>query len=160
MSIMRNTEHGWRYHIRATRPFNRHSLILTVAGIGYILTGMTYVFSTPTPARKLALSIALRWFPIEYWGLVFVFVGALAVVSSRWPRISDSWGYALLTALSAGWSATYAAGVIFKHAPIGNLTAVLQWALLAFLWGAIPGLVAPDKTIVVVVTDNGENRSS
>jgi hypothetical protein len=105
---------GWRYHLFNVRPYNRHSLILSVAGLCYMLTGATYISAAPTPARKAALAVALRWFPIEIWGMIFVIVGLLVVISSRWPRVSDSWGYALLTGLSAGWSATYAAGVIFE----------------------------------------------
>jgi hypothetical protein len=149
----------WRRHFWGLRPYNRHSLILSVAGLCYMLTGATYISAAPTPARKAALAVALRWFPIEIWGMIFVIVGLLVVISSRWPRVSDSWGYALLTGLSAGWSATYAAGVIFEHAPIGNFTAVLQWALLAFLWWAVGGLVSPDKTIVVVIDDERRGDS-
>lgn len=158
-SYFRRPHMGWKYHLFNVRAFNRHSLILTVAGFGYILTGLTYIVTVPTPARKEALAVALSWFPIKAWGAVFVLIGAAVILSSRWPRISDSWGYALLTGLSAGWSATYAAGVIFEHSPVGNLTGTLQWGLLAFVWWAIPGLVAPDKTIVVVVKDDGEDRT-
>jgi hypothetical protein len=151
---------GWQYHLFNVRPYNRHSLILTVAGICYMLTGSTYILSELTSTRKQALAVALRWFSIETWGTIFILVGLMAVVSSRWPRIFKSWGYAILTGLSAGWSATYAAGVIFEHAPVGNMSAVLQWGLLAFLWWAIPGLVSPDKTVVVVVNADGEARDS
>jgi hypothetical protein len=142
------------------RPFKRHGLVLTVAGICYILTGLTYVYAKPTPARKIALQIAFAWFPIELWGTVFVIVGALAVLSSRWPVISDSWGYALLTGLAGGWAATYAAGVMLGNSPISNLTGALQWGLQAFIWWAISGFVNPDKTVVVVITDDDKRSDS
>lgn len=152
---------GWRVRFKqynrehfGFRPFKRHSLVLTVAGICYILTGLTYIYAVPTENRKIALQIAFAWFPIEFWGMVFIIVGALAIVSSRWPKLSDSWGYALLTALSGGWAATYAAGVIFEDSPISNLTGALNWGLLAFIWWAISGFVNPDKTVVVVITDD------
>lgn len=161
MSVSREPEHdGWRNHIWGFRPFNRHSLILTIAGIAYILAGTTYIFPDLTPARKQALAVALKWFPVQVWGFIFVIVGIMAIMSSRWPRLSASWGYAFLTGLSAGWSATYAAGVIFEDAPIGNFSAVLSWALLAFLWWAVPGLVSPDKTVVVVIDDAERRRDS
>jgi hypothetical protein len=153
-----DAESRWKHHFWGLRPYNRHSLILTIAGISYMLTGSTYILSALTPARKQALAVALRWFPIEIWGMIFVLVGLMAAFSSRWPRLSKSWGYAVLTGLSAGWSATYAAGVIFEGAPSGNISAVLQWGLLAFLWWAIPGLVSPDKTVIVVVNADGEAR--
>jgi hypothetical protein len=146
----------WKRHILGLRSYNRHSLILTIAGISYMLTGSTYILSSLTPSRKLALAVALRWFSIDTWGALFVIIGLLAVLSSRWPKPYKSWGYAVLTGLSAGWSATYAAGVIFEDAPVGNFSVVLQWGLLAFLWWAIPGLVSPDKTVVVVVNADGE----
>jgi hypothetical protein len=144
-----------RWH-RGVRPFNRHSLILVIAGTAYVLTGCTYIFADVTPGRKEALKVALHWFPIQFWGGIFIAVGMLSILSSRWPQISASWGYAVLTGFSAGWSATYLSGVIFENAPKANLTIVLQWALLAFLWAAIPGLVSPDKTVVVVV--KGDDR--
>lgn len=133
------------------RPFKRHSLVLMVGGLFYIATGIIYIWSTPTVARRQALVIALRWFPIEFWGGVFVFCGVMAFISSRWPPVVESWGYMVLAGLSAGWSGTYALGVIFDQSPIGNLTISLQWGLLAFLWWALPGFVNPDKTVVVVL---------
>lgn len=141
--------------LRGLRPFKRHSLVLLVSGMAYVCVGLTYIVPNTTEARKLALTVALKWFPIEFWGSIFVVVGLMAMISSRWPKASDSWGYALLTGLSAGWSATYAAGVIFDHSPVGNLSQTLVWGLLAFLWWAISGFVNPDKTVVVVITDDG-----
>lgn len=153
-------EHITRENLWSTRPFKRHGLVLTVAGISYILTGITYILAEPTENRKIALRIALEWFPIEFWGSVFIVVGASAIISSRWPKFSDSWGYALLTGLSLGWSATYLMGVIIEDSPISNLTGALNWGLLAFLWWAISGFVNPDKTVVVVITDDGDGTNT
>ena len=136
------------------RKFKRHSLVLTVAGLVYMLVGITYIWAVPTQNRKIALAIAFEWFPIEFWGSVFIFVGLMAVISSRWPPISETWGYLPLTGLSAGWAATYAAGVIFDDSPIANLTGTLNWGLLAFVWWSISGFVSPDKTVVVVIKDD------
>ena len=147
-------------NLGAFRPYKRHGLVLTVAGFAYILTGLTYIFAEPTPNRKIALQIAFKWFPIEFWGSVFIVVGFLAIASSRWPKFSDSWGYMLLTGLSAGWSATYLMGVIIEDSPISNLTGALNWGLLAFLWWAISGFVNPDKTVVVVITDDGQGTDT
>lgn len=140
------------------RPFKRHSLVLMVGGAAYICTGLVYIWSTPTHDRQVALQVAFNWFPITFWGSVFVAVGLLAFLSSRWPPVAETWGYMVLAALSAGWSATYAAGVIFEDSPISNLTGALNWGLMAFLWWATPGFVTPDKTVVVVINDDG-NRS-
>lgn len=130
------------------RPWRRHSLVLMVAGLAYIGVGASYIFAEPTRAREIALTVALRWFPIEFWGSVFVVAGGLAIVSSRWPPVAETWGYMVLTGLSAGWSATYAMGVIFANAPAMNLSGALNWGLLAFLWWAISGLTNPTTVVV------------
>lgn len=142
------------------RPFKRHSLVLMVGGIFYACTGITYIWSETGSARKEALVVALKWFPLECWGSVFVVAGVMAFVSSRWPPVAESWGYMVLAGLSAGWSATYVAGVIFDDSPISNLTETFIWGLLAFLWWALPGFVNPDKTVVVVINDDGPRSNT
>lgn len=137
------------------RPFKRHSLVLMVGGVFYASTGLTYILTETAPSRREALQVALNYGPIQFWGGVFILSGVLALISSRWPPVTETWGYMVLSALSAGWSATYAWGVIFEHAPAGNLTGSFQWALLAFMWWAVSGFVNPDKTIVVVINDEG-----
>jgi hypothetical protein len=131
-----------------------------VAGFGYMLNGIVYILSEPTRNSEIALVIAFEWFPIEFWGLVFVISGLIAVISSRWPPIAETWGYLPLTGLSAGWAATYAAGVILDDSPISNLSGTLTWGLLAFVWLAVPGLVNPDKTVVVVITDDDKRTDT
>lgn len=135
------------------RPFKRHSLVLMIAGIVYMLQGAVYIFSVPTSNRLLSLSVALNYFPMEFWGSLFIITGLLAFISSRWPPVAETWGYTVLAALSTGWGATYAAGVIFEQSPVDNLTGAINWALWGFVWWAISGFVNPDKTIVVVIND-------
>lgn len=151
---------GFQKHLWGIRPFKRHGLVLLVGGIFYMMTGITYILAEPTENRKVALQIALNIFPIEFWGSVFIIVGFLSILSSRWPAVVESWGYALLCGLSIGWSATYAMGVIFEDSPISNLTGSVNWGLLAFLWWALPGFVSPDKTVVVVITDDGSGTDN
>lgn len=153
--IFANLVYNWRKHFWGFRPFKRHSLVLMVAGVFYALTGLVYLTTPVTKARAEAIKVALNYFPIEFWGSVFIIAGLLAFISSRWPPVADTWGYMVLSGLSAGWSATYAAGVILEHSPSTNLTGTIVWGLLAFLWWAISGFVNPDKTIVVVINDEG-----
>lgn len=141
------------------RPFKRHSLVLMVAGGFYMCIGLTYIWTESTTSREIALQVAFNWFPIEFWGSIFMLAGLLSFVSSRWPPVTETWGYMVLAGLSAGWSATYAAGVIFEDSPVSNLAGALNWGLLAFLWWAISGLVSPDKTVVVVINDDGRPDS-
>jgi hypothetical protein len=126
------------------RPWKRHGLVLMVAGLIFISIGFVYVISETTPARAQALWLAFKWMPQHAWGVVWMLAGILAIVSSRWPPVSKTWGYMVLTGLSAGWSAFYALSVIFGPSPATNLTNTLSWGLIAFLWWAISGLLNPN----------------
>lgn len=130
------------------RPWKRHSTILMVAGILYALIGFQYIISQPSRARELSLAVLLSVAPIQFWGVVFVLAGTLASISSRWPPFAETWGYMVLTGLSAGWSATYLMSWLFFHAPTANITGSLLWGLLAFMWWAISGLVNPGSMVV------------
>jgi hypothetical protein len=127
----------------ALRPWQRHSLVLAVAGTVYILVGVSYIVSTPTPSREISLSLALAWMSFPAWGFVWMVVGSLAILSSRWPPASETWGYTTMTGLAAAWSAFYILGICFFDAPKQGFSGVLVWGLVAFMWWAISGLVNP-----------------
>jgi hypothetical protein len=117
--------------------------VLFIAGMSFVAMGISFFFYIPGGPRIQALQIAVAWLPIEAWGVVFIGVGVAVVISSRWPAHAAAWGYAVLTGLSSGWSATYFLGWAVGDSAPGNLTYVVYWALLAFLWWAIGGLVNP-----------------
>lgn len=125
------------------RPFQQHSQVLLVAGLAYCGIGLSYILADPTPGKAKALSIALGWWDLGRWGWVFIIAGILAVISSRWPPISRSWGYVALTGLSSGWSAFYLVGIIFDDSPLTNMSSVVIWGLIAYLWRSISGLRNP-----------------
>lgn len=135
-----DTLHPWR----DIRPWKKHSLALLVAGMVYITVGSSFFFGTLTPENKLGLHLALQWFDIQVWGVIFVLAGILAIVSSRWPPVSETWGYTVLTSLSVGWAMTYLTGILFFDAPMNMLRGVVTWGLLGFLWWIISGLRNPD----------------
>lgn len=136
------------------RPWQRHSLVLMVGGLVYIGVGVAFLsVGDLSQRRELSLDIALRFMPLDSWAMVFVFAGFLACLSSRWPSFVETWGYMVLTGLSAAWSAIYFLSIFLGDAPYTNLSYGLVWGLLAFLWWGISGLVNPDK--VVVVVENG-----
>lgn len=124
------------------RPWTRHSLVLGVAGLVYIGIGIAYFDPNPPPAREAALRVALTWMPIQGWSAVFVAVGLLAMLSSRWPVFSLTWGYVTMTGLSALWSGVYLGGIVIGGSFQG-FTGALLFGLLAFMWWAISGLVNP-----------------
>jgi hypothetical protein len=130
------------------RPWKRHSTILMVAGIMYAFIGYAFFSAPPNKTRDVMLVVVLQIAPIQFWGGVFFFAGILTSISARWPRHAETWGYMVLTGLSAGWAAAYLMGVSFFKAPTAGITAALVWSLLAFIWWAISGLLNPDKTAV------------
>lgn len=130
------------------RPWKRHSTILMVAGILYALIGFQYIIAPPSKTRETSLAVLLSVAPIQVWGAVFVLAGVMASISSRWPPFAETWGYMVLTGLSAGWSAAYFLGVFFFHAPASSISGAIVWGLLAFMWWAISGLVNPGAAVV------------
>lgn len=135
--------HRREYVWWALRPWRRHSLVLLVAGVVYVLIGLAYTALPTTGVRGSALRVALAVLPLAAWGIVFIVVGALAIVSSRWPPASETWGYTAMSTLSTLWACFYAFGIALG-APVSNTTGALLWAVIAFLWWAISGLVNPD----------------
>lgn len=130
------------------RPWKRHSTILMVVGILYALIGFAYFSAPPNKTRDATLVVVLQIAPIQFWGGVFFLAGILTSMSSRWPPFAETWGYMVLTGLSAGWAAAYLMGVLFFNGPTAGITGGLLWGLLAFIWWAISGLLNPDKTAV------------
>lgn len=110
----------------------------------YVGIGYSYLVSKPTESRIEALHFAVKVLDYNEWGYVFMFVGVLSIISSRWPPVSEKWGYFVLTGQSVAWSGFYLVGVIFHNTPNANLSASLSWGLIAFLWWAISGLVNPN----------------
>lgn len=132
---------------RGIRPWKRHSLVLMVSGLVYIAIGFSYIVAEPTVTREVALHYAFLWMPLPLWGLVFIFAGFLSVVSSRWPPISETWGYTVLTGLSSMWAAFYLVGILFGNSPWTNVSGVFSWGLIAFMWWAISGLINPYEDV-------------
>jgi biotin transporter BioY len=130
----------------ALRPWQRHSLVLTVAGFVYVCLGIIYLAVPLTADRAGGLRLALRLTggSIAPWAIAWIVVGTLALTSTRWPPSSKTWGYTALTALAALWGSVYGLGVLFLHAPHAGLSGAFVWFLVAFLWWAISGLTNPD----------------
>lgn len=129
------------------KGWKRHDVILCVGGFLYILVGIYYA-SSSSVGRGSSLGILLQVAPMTFWGGVFMFSGLLAIVSSRWPRFAETWGYVVLTSNSAGWAGAYLMGMIFAGAPNTNVISTLVWGMFAFIWWAVSGLLNPDKTAV------------
>jgi len=125
----------------ALRPWQRHSLVLTVAGLVYVIVGIAYALIPLTPARAQTLQLALWLMPIQAWAAVWVAAGGCAIVSGRWPEFSDTWGYIALEALSTLWAVFYLLAVFAGHG--AGVSGFCVWALVAFVWWAVSGLRNP-----------------
>lgn len=139
-------QHPWK----GVRPFLRHSLVLLVAGTVYLAIGYSYLKAEPTDSRVDALYYAIKVMDYNNWGYVFMLVGVLSIISSRWPPISEKWGYFVLTGQSSAWAGFYVVGIIFHNSPVSNFSSVLSWSLIAFLWWAISGLVNPNALTMLM----------
>lgn len=132
------------------RPWQRHSLVLAIAGPVYIAVGWIY-WSTDAPASRLeSLRFAVNIMPLRAWGVLWMVVGVLALVSARWPPASKTWGYSAMSGIAWLWSGAYIVGVTLGNAaPTAMLSGGLVWGLVGFLWWAIAGLSNPDDLAVV-----------
>lgn len=126
------------------RPWRRHSVVLGVAGLVYLLYGIALFTLDPTTTRVNGLVVALEVMDYDSWGIVWTVVGLAAIASTRWPPQSETWGYALMEFLAAFWAACYFLAMVFALAPASNVTGGLVWTMIAFLWWAVSGLSNPD----------------
>lgn len=125
------------------RPFERHGLVLLIAGLVYVAIGISAFNTELTEQRRISLKFALGVMDLPAWGVVFVLAGTLAVVSSRWPPMSETWGYTVLTGLSVGWGLLILSAILFAESPASNMASALTWGLLGFMWWAVSGLNNP-----------------
>lgn len=132
-------------HVLSFKPWSRHGVILVVAGITHMVIGTVYVFHIPSESLSEALYFALHLMSLDWWGIGFILIGIVAFISSRWPNVPRPWGYTVLTGWSAAWSAFYFAGATLTDAKVVYFGTAGVWALLAFLWWAVSGLVSPPK---------------
>lgn len=135
--------HPRDYEWATLRPWQRHSMVLAVAGGVYVLVGASYLLIDLTPDRAASLQLALAIAPIQAWASTWIVVGILALVSTRWPPASKTWGYSAMTGLAAWWGAVYLLSIPLGG-PVTAVTGTLVWWLVGFLWWGISGLLNPD----------------
>jgi len=140
------------------RPWRRHSLVLTISGFVYIIYGVNVSTWSLYGPRAQGVQVALDFINnMEFWGFMWIAIGTIAVISSRWPNMSEKWGYSALIGWAAGWSATYFAGLFVSGNSVAEAGGGLVWALVAYLWWSVAGLVNPDNIIVVAVETEPEH---
>lgn len=144
----------WLSSLITVRPWKRHSLILVIAGLAHVMMGTAYLYLEEGGPRARMLVIPLKTAPAEFWGLLFMCVGVFVILSSVWPGHSEKWGYVVATGFSSAWSAQYLIGAYFLNEYYAsNIAMGALFALIAFLYWGISGLVNPDDIAIVVVED-------
>lgn len=139
--------HPRDYEWLALRPWRRHSQVLVVAGAIYVSIGLAYIVAPPNPTRDASLRVPLTWLALPGWGAVFIVIGVAAMISSRWPPASETWGYSALSGISTLWASFYASGLLLG-AGFNAVPGVFVWVLVSFLWWAIAGLHNPEDIAV------------
>ena len=147
-AITHPSEYAWAH----LRPWQRHSMVLAASGAIYVGLGISYIVSDVSATRQDGLWVLLNVAPMAFWGSIWVLVGCVVVLSSRWPPASKTWGYSALLGLSAGWSSAYAIGFAFGG-PNSSFSSILVWGLVALLWWSIAGLINPDEVIEMIHED-------
>jgi hypothetical protein len=132
---------------RGMRPWQRHSQVVAGAGLVYVAYGVNMLFIEPSDARVRGLELGLSWMSLHAWGVIWVFVGMLGLVSTRWPPASETWGYSALAGLAALWSLFYALGMVFLGTPVNGIAGALVWGLVSYLWWGISGLRNPEEIV-------------
>lgn len=135
--------------------WTRHDTILCIGGVMYILLGLSYIMTPPSRNLTIALQALLRIAPIQFWGGVFISAGVLALISSRWPPLVETWGYVVLTGISMAWGTAFLTGIVFTDSPRANIAGFLIFSTFAFLWNRISGLRNPEPTGVIDVARPG-----
>lgn len=123
----------------ALRPWTRHSVIVAIGGMIYLIYGLSLIVIPLTADRARSLKLPLAWThgAIEPWGVVWVLVGLAALASTRWPPSSEKWGYAAMSGLSSLWAGFYAWDLTDR--PSAAIAGLCVWGLLTALWMAISG---------------------
>lgn len=122
----------------ATKPWDRHGLILAVAGSAYIFIGVLFATSPETRLGQASLNVL----PGNIWYFGFVIAGIISATSSRWPNRPRTLGYSALT----GWTAACGGLYLFTGFADNSTSFIamgIVWGVLAFLWWAISGLISP-----------------
>lgn len=130
----------------ALRPWNRHSLVIATLSTLYLLLGTVWLSTPVTESRRTQLALLLHWSDgsMTPWALIWILIGCLGLLSTRWPPGYDRWGYIVLGMHSTGWGFVALAGPVLYGTPWGiGLAGALVWGAFAFLIWAISGLTAP-----------------
>lgn len=131
------------------RPFTPKSLVLVMLGLIYVLIGVNAMLEEWSPYAREALFMLDALGTRMFWGGVSIAGGLLAVASSRWPSMNDSWGFVALAVLGMWWACAYTLGTLTTalagKAVVAGVAAsgMLTWLGMCVLLWAISRLEDP-----------------
>lgn len=110
-------------------PGTVRGLILWLFGWAFIFAGgLNYLGTTPPPVTREYLAFAFSILAPWVWGLVFLAVGGVAVVSSYHGN-RDRYGYGIAAIFSGLWGVGYVWGWLFYDAPARAIGGAIVWLL-------------------------------
>lgn len=136
------------------RRWTRHSLVLVGAGLVYVGIGVAFILAPGYVGKDPSLKSALRLLTLDQWGIVYILIGTIALISAFLASGRKIWGYMVLTALSSAWAFLYVMSTFLNDAPKITLLSGLLWLLLAFIWWAVSGLISPEHVEKMVRNDD------
>jgi uncharacterized membrane protein len=133
--------------------------VLVLLGFIFILTGFGFVKHPElNPAAKAQLHTALQIAPIQFWGVMFIISGLVAMISSRWPPGQSVWGYGTLAIVSIWWTSMYVTGWLYLGVT-GAYRGALSWATTSLIILIISGWEEYKPPLDLHAKDHNHNAS-
>ena len=107
-------------HGRALWPPTDKSKVLASFGLVYCGLGLLYICNVTSPSLKETLALALRWIPLQVYGVMSMVAGLTAVLTAalRWHK---QWGFTALWFAGAIWGMAFLFAWITGHSsPTGT----------------------------------------
>jgi len=127
------------------KPWDRHGLILTTVGVSYILISIVLLLSDQSTSGLSNVKDILAVAPYPYWCGALIVVGCASILSAILNSIPRTLGYVVLTGWSTFWAGVHIIGGLSYPMDLSYVSLGMIWALMAFLWWAISGLLSPPK---------------
>lgn len=129
----------------ALRPWNRHSLILSILGVLYLGAGVIWLVNEVTTTRAAQMALPLTWTGGAWWPLsmAWILVGSATLLSTRWPPFYSRWGYVATGGLASFWGLCAATSAVAYGNWSAGLSGVFIYAIITILIWGIAGMVAP-----------------
>lgn len=111
---------------RRIMPTRRGAFLLTNGCIFAVIGAALVVLPVPDSSQS-GYRFATTLMPLQWWGVVWMAVAAVGIVTSRWPVGKDVYGFGVLTGWSLLWAAMAVMSTILDDSGRGWYLGVI-WA--------------------------------